>query len=423
MMNRRTFAALFAGTVAAPGLSSGLSWGQAAKGKAALYSGVGPELTHYEVDVEAATLARRASVKLNGGVQYAWPHPSRRFLYVSSSTGGPGETGDQHHVAAFRMDPISGALQPHGEPIKLRWRPVHNSVDMAGAYLLVAYNDPSGASVHRINADGTIGEEVKQPEKLDVGIYGHQIRATPGNQSVILVTRGNNAAAGKPEDPGSLKVYGFKNGVLTNKAAIQPGNGLGFGPRHLDFHPTQPWVYVSIERQNKLYVYKLEPDGGLSPTPLFVKDTVLDPSRHVSSAGPIHVHPSGRFVYLANRGGWSSSPAPDAEMHNGWPVFGATNSNVAVFAIDQQTGEPTLIETADAHGAHPRTFSFDASARMLVAGSLVPVALREGGRVSVLPAGLSVFRMGPEGKLDYVRRYDIETGKMTQWWSGMVALA
>jgi hypothetical protein len=60
---------------------------------------------------------------------------------------------------------------------------------------------------------------------------------------------------------------------------------------------------------------------------------------------------------------------------------------------------------------------------MLVAGSLVPIALREGGRISVLPAGLSVFRMREEGTLDYVRRYDIETGKMTQWWSGMVSLA
>ena len=400
MMKRRTFSALLAGTFVAPGLS----WGQAAKGKTALYSGVGPEFTRYEVDIDAATLAKQESVKLNGGVQYAWPHTSRRYLYVSSSTGGPGETGDQHHVAAFRMEPSSGALKPHGEPIKLRWRPVHNSVDMAGEYLLIAYNDPSGVSVHRINPDGTIGEEVKQPEKLDLGIYGHQIRATPSNQSIILVTRSNNATKSKPEDPGSIKVYGFKSGVLTNKAAIQPGNGLGFGPRHLDFHPTQPWVYVSIERQNKLYVYKLEPDGGLSLTPLFVKDTVLDPNRHVSSAGPIHVHPNGRFVYLANRGGWSASPDPSAEMHDGMPVFDATNSNIAVFAIDPSTGEPKLVQTADSHGAHPRTFSFDASARMLVAGSLVPIALREGGRISVLPAGLSVFRMREEGTLDYVRR-------------------
>ncbi len=315
----------------------------------------------------------------------------------------------------------SGALQPHGTALKLRWRPVHNSVDRSGEYLLVAYNDPSGASVHRIAADGTIGDEVKQPDNLDFGIYGHQILATPSNQSLILITRGNNAAGGKPEDPGSIKVLGFKNGVLSNKASVQPGNGLGFGPRHLDFHPSKPWVYVSIERQNKLYVYQLLPDGGLAPDPLFVKDTVLDPSKHVSSAGPIHIHPNGRFVYLTNRAGWTGAPPPGQELFEGKRVFSSDDSTIAVFAIDQETGEPKLVETANSHGAHPRTFSIDPSGRMLVAGSLVPIAVREGGRIDVLPAGLSIFRIGQDGKLTFVRKHDIDTGALTQWWSGMVA--
>jgi 6-phosphogluconolactonase len=421
MINRREISALLAGAAAAPGLSPELSWAQGAKGKMAFYSGVGIEFTHYEVDVDGATLAKRATVKLPGGVQYVWRHPSKNFLYVSSSTGGPGESGDQHHVSAFRMD-AGGALALHGEPLKLRWRPVHNSVDRSGEFLLVAYNDPSGLSVHRIKADGTLGDEVKQSDKLDVGIYGHQILATPGNRSVIMVTRGNNPTATKPEDPGSLKVYGFKDGVLANMAAVQPGNGLGFGPRHLDFHPTQPWVFVSIERQNQLFVYKLNPDGGLAPQPLFVKSTLVAPDKHVSSAGPIHVHPNGKFVYLTNRGGTNAPPG--TEMHDGRLVFTQTNSSIAVFAIDQETGEPNLLDNVDVHGAHPRTFSFDASARMLVAGSLVPIALRESGSIKVMPAGLSVFRIGEDGrKLAFERRYDLDVGRRTQWWSGMVALA
>jgi len=82
-----------------------------------------------------------------------------------------------------------------------------------------------------------------------------------------------------------------------------------------------------------------------------------------------------------------------------------------------------LIETAYAQGAHTRTFSFDASGQILVAGNLVPVALREGGKVSVIPAGLSVFRVGQDGKLTFVRKYDLDTGNLTQWWSGMVPMA
>ena len=86
-------------------------------------------------------------------------------------------------------------------------RPIHTSVDRAGEYLLTAYNGPSNVTVHRIKSDGTLGDAVSQPGKPDAGIYGHQIRTTPGNQTAIFVARGNNAAGGKPEDPGALKVY------------------------------------------------------------------------------------------------------------------------------------------------------------------------------------------------------------------------
>ena len=60
---------------------------------------------------------------------------------------------------------------------------------------------------------------------------------------------------------------------------------------------------------------------------------------------------------------------------------------------------------------------------MLVAGNLVPVALREAEKVTVLPADLSVFRIGSDGKLEFVRKYDVDTGTLTQWWTGMVAIS
>jgi 6-phosphogluconolactonase len=421
LLTRRNFAAFLTSAIAVPGLA----WGEhrGVNRKTVLYSGVGRQLTRYEVDLSAAALMKRETVELMSNVQYAWPHPSHKFLYVTSSNGGPGLVGDRHYLAAFRVDASSGGLQPHGEPIALRSRPIHNSVDRAARYLLVAYNDPSGLSVHRIEADGTIGGEVKQPDNLDCGVYAHQIRATPSNQSAILVTRGNDATAARAEDPGALKVFSFKNGLLSTKASVQPGNGFGFGPRDLDFHPTRPWVYVSIERQNKLYVYELRPDGGVAPSPLFVKNTKPDASKGISMAGPIHIHPNGRFLYLTNRGVGSNPAGILSGLYKGEPVYEFTESNVAVFSIDEDTGEPTLIQTIDSDGAHPRTFSIDVSARILVSGSQSPMAIREGGTIRVLPAGLSIFRIGQDGRLRYVRRYDVETGHRTQFWSSLVEIA
>jgi len=85
--------------------------------KAVFYQSIGPELARYDIDVDGAALIRRDSVTTPGAnVQYVWPHPSKKFLYVVSSDGGPGTIpGTRHVAAAFRIDPASGALTPHGD--------------------------------------------------------------------------------------------------------------------------------------------------------------------------------------------------------------------------------------------------------------------------------------------------------------------
>jgi 6-phosphogluconolactonase (cycloisomerase 2 family) len=386
--------------------------------KTFFYPSTGPQLSLFEVDVADATLERRSTVTLPANVQYAWPHPSKRYLYVVSSDGGPGLAGTTHLATAFRIDPLSGVLQPHGEQRSLPSRPIHTSVDRSGGYLLTAYNDPSNVTVHRINGDGSIGEAVSQPGLLDTGIYAHQIRTTPGNETAILVARGNNPAGGKPEDPGALKVFAFKRGVLTNLASVAPATGLGFGPRHLDFHPTQPWVYVSIERQNKLYVYELQSDATLGRDPLFVKDTLEEPAnvKPGQAAGAIHAHPNGRFVYLTNRN-------QDEVEFQGTKVFNGGENNVAVFSIDAKTGEPSLIQTAQGHGIHLRTFGIDPSGRLLVAASIRPLAVRDGDTMGTLTAGIMVYRIAGDGTLAFVRKYDVDTARGQQFWSGMVTLS
>jgi 6-phosphogluconolactonase len=385
--------------------------------KTVYYASIGPELTLYDIDVEGAALAKRGAVMLPANIQYVWPHPSRSYLYAVSSNGGPGGlVGDTHRANALIVDPATGALRLHGAAVALPSRPIHASVNASGAFLLTAYNSPSHVTVHRLNADGTIGAEVAQPQRLDTGIYAHQILAAPGNATALLVTRGNDATAGKTEDPGAIKTFGFANGVLTNLASIAPGNGLGFGPRHLDFHPRRLWVFVSIERQNKLCVYTLDAGTGLSRTPSFVRDTLADPQPKVrQAAGAIHVHPSGRFVYVTNR-------ASDLVESNGTKVVVNGENNIAVFAIDQTTGEPTLIQNADGNAYELRTFGIEPSGRLLVAASIKSVPVRGADGIKTVPARLGVFHIGGDGLLTLKRQYDVDTGAATQFWSGMVTL-
>jgi 6-phosphogluconolactonase (cycloisomerase 2 family) len=385
----------------------------------ALYSAVDEDLTHYEVDLESASLARRNTVKAPAHIQYAWPHPSRRYLYVATSNRGPGLKADLNHVSAFRIDPASGGLAPHGEPRALPHRAVHICVDATGSYVLSAHNAPQpGITVTRINPDGTLGAHMPPAEELRYGTYPHQVRVSPSNRTTILVDRGNRDTYAKGAEPGALRLFRFEGGRHSDAAVAAPNGGHGFSPRHLDFHPARPWVYVALEAQSMLHMFRMAGDG-LEPEPAFVRDTLADRAnaRPRQLAGTIHVHPNGRVVYVANR-------SDQTVERDGRKVFGGGENSIAVFALDAQTGEPTLLQHADTGCRHHvRTFALDPGGRMLVAASIKPMAVQEGERVVTVPAALAVFRVAGDGRLEFVRKYDVDTGSgRTQYWMGIVGL-
>ena len=413
MVSRRTFLSLVAGSLAAPRFS----FAQPASQKVALYASVGADLTHYDVDVAGAALTRRATVTLPASVQYGWPHASRRYLYVASSSTPPGNgpAGTEHYVSAFRIDPASGALTPHGPTTRLPTRPIHISTDIPSEHLLAAFNNPSAVRVYRINRDATLGEEVQQPGVTDAGVYAHQVRVTPDNRLAILVTRGNEGTPTRAEDPGALKVFAYKNGILSNEVSIAPNGGRGFGPRHLDFHLTRPWMYVSIETQNKMYTYRMN-GGTVDAEIAYRAETLAEPTniRARQAAGTVHVHPNGRFLYGANR-------AEATVEFQGRQVFKGGENSIVVYSINQSTGEPTPIQHVETRAIHPRTFHIDPGGRVLVAQHNLPVNVREDNAVKTIPAGLSVLRIGADGTLTFVRTYDIDVGDKTMFWMGMVA--
>lgn len=88
------------------------------------------------------------------------------------------------------------------------------------------------------------------------------------------------------------------------------------------------------------------------------------------------------------------------------------------------TGEPTLIQNADGHANYLRTFAIDPTGRILIAASVWAMPMREGKDVTTLPAGIVMYRIGGDGKLAFVRKYEIEASvKKQQFWAGMVTLA
>lgn len=371
-------------------------------GRTALYASAGKRLLHFDLDAANAALAERGATDLPENVQYAWPHPGGRLLYVAWSNG---VAADRHGVTAFRIDGATGALAPAGDPVPLPHRTIHCTVDRDGAFLLFAFNRPRTVMVRRLAADGTIGPEVVPPVPPDGGFFTHQVRVAPGNRLVLTCAIGGDPAPGVPEQLGQITAFGFADGVLTPRQAFQPGPGLG--PRHLDFHPTLPLAYVLHERGNQLAVHRLTPDA-IEPAPTFTAGTLADPASTLPQqrAGAIHVHPGGGFVTVTNR-----CPAgPDG-------VGGGQNS-LAVFALDPQSGAPRLVQHEDTRGAEPRTFAIEPSGRALVVANQRPT-LRAGAPPS--PPNLALFRIDPAGRLGFVATTPITHGG-DAFWVGTVGL-
>ncbi len=422
MLDRRSFTGLVGGAAAWPLVA------RAQGGTLPFYASAGPRLTLYGLDTAGAALTFRSSITLPANVQYAWPHPSRRYLYVIASNGQPpsGPTGvaggdERHYAFAYHIG-ADGSLAQHGEPALLAVRPLHASVDRSGRFLLVAYNIPSHVTVHRLLEDGRIGEEVVQANPPDFGIYAHQVLATPSGRTVTLCSRGNDPSARRPEeDPGHIEVFGFQDGQLSARQSIAPhDNGLGFGPRHLDFHPNGRFVYVSLERENSLCVFALNPDGSMGSEPLFLKNALADPDAKAKypgqTGGPIHVHPGGRFVYQTNRGSGTKNVG-------GKRVWNGGENNIAVWAIDPETGEPNLIQHAPAHGFELRTFTIDPGGRVLIAASATSLQVEDSGQTQTVSAGLSIYRINADGTLSFVRKQDVDTSGGIQFWCGLLTMA
>jgi 6-phosphogluconolactonase len=389
--------------------------------KVVLYASNGPELMQYDVNVDSGTLTKRGSVSLPGSVTDVAYLPSKRCLYVVWGYDNDPVVNGKHQrgITALRVDMTTGALQQVPHPIALAGGSGYISsiiTDLSGEHVLMSDTEPSEVLVYRIQPDGTLGAKVDSESALDFGFHMHQVRIDPSNKIVIGMARGNGPTKIRPEDPGALKVFSYQDGLLKNLASVAPEDGFNFQPRNLDFDPKLRWDYVTLERQNKLLVFKRLSDGTTSNKPLFAVstlDSITSGGRNTAST--VHVHPNGRFVYVGNR-------ASDTKQFQGKAVFEGGENSIAVYEIDQNSGEPKRIQTADTRGLHPRTFSIDPSGRLLVVGNIMQLPVRDGNTVHNVPASLAVFHIGEDGRLTFVHKYDVDVGNNQLLWVGMISL-
>lgn len=390
-----------------------------------VYITVGPVLTHYLMDRETGVLTSRQSITLPSRAQYGCAHSSLPVLYVCGADRGAAGEAQPYHLCAFLRDE-QGDLTPHGVVVPLPARPIHLTVDRDGRHVFVAYTGAPGISVHIIAPDGTIGEEVPRATDFHVGVKPHQVCVTPDDERAILVIRGAKGF-GKPSYVGGgFQSLRFDQGEVANVALVEPAPDRaprGFNPRAIDFHPTMPLVFATLEAQNEVSVHACQ-GHEIDPAPLFTHSLLEHPEavHKGQDGGEVHVHPDGRHVYVANRNdGYAGvETGPSWLTPDPVPVFAGGENSIAVFRIED-AGRLTLVQHVSTRGLHPRTVALDPAGRFLIAANIAPTLLGEGEDLTPVPASLCIFRIGADGQLTFLHKHDLDVAPEKLWWVGIVA--
>lgn len=380
-----------------------------AEGEEYFFAAVGDRLICYALDADGR-MREIAALAMPCNVQYACLDPARALLYVACSNGGVGSRGDRHRLALVAVD---GAMRMLMDPIALPHRPIHAALDLAGHRLLIAYNLPAAVTVHALDGEGRVDRCIGHWEGADlVGWFPHQILPVPGSDEVLLTCRGDDATAEGAENPGSLRVLRIGQDQARLVQAVAPRGGFGFGPRNCAFHPTEPWMYAVLERQNAPAMFQVR-EGRIAAQPACTVGMLQHPERihRPQLAGALELHPNGRFAYAVNR---SHAVVPDGP-HMVWT--GGENS-IVVFRLHARTGEPVRIQAAPLQGLHARCIAIAQGGRLLVAALRQASQRRTDAGVEDCPAGFSILRIGHDGCLAPLDHVAVPVGTGQLFWAG-----
>jgi 6-phosphogluconolactonase len=278
----------------------------------------------YRLEPETGKLTHRSDCKVDDGEPGALTvDPGKRYLLAALRSTGK--------LASFRMDSATGRLT-HLNTVPAGADPAHIATDRSGRYLLAAYYVAAKVTVHTIGKDGKLSE--KPLQSIPTADKAHAIVPDPSNRFVFVPHTG----------PDVIFQFTFdaRTGRLSANEPAKLGTPKGTGPRHLVFHPARPIAYVANEQGSSVTAYALDPKGG-TLRPLQTVSTLPKDFRGTNACAEIRVHPSGKFLYVSNRG----------------------HDSIAAFALDD-AGKVSVIGQEPTEKT-PRSFDLEPSGKYLFA--------------------------------------------------------
>jgi 6-phosphogluconolactonase len=255
------------------------------------------KIAAFAIDPESGQLARQTEIAVPGGPSVLAISLDRRVLYLGQRTNPA--------ISSYRIDQNAGALSPQGT-VSTEDAPTYLATDRAGRYLLSAYYQGGYAAVHPLGTDGAVGAPAI--DRKDTANGAHAIQTDRSNRFAFVphIARLQDNVLEPPRDnPGPNVIFQFRfdaqTGRLMPNSPSQVAPAERLGPRHLCFHPTLDLVYFSNEQGCSVTSYRLDPAAGTLAAEQTIT-TLPDGYTARNTCSQIHLTPSARFLYVANRG-------------------------------------------------------------------------------------------------------------------------
>lgn len=265
-------------------------------------------------------------------------HPNKQWLYAVSEVEGDKQKSTGV-ISAFKIDTIKKQLTFINSVSAQGNGPCYVSIDRTGNFAMLANYGSGNVAAFPINKDGSLKEASSTHQHLgkgqnprQEGPHAHMI--IPGLSNYVYST-----------DLGTDKIIQYtldKQGKLTLVKEFMANSGAG--PRHLTFHSNQKWVYVINELNGTIEASNLNKSTG-DFTRFQTISTLPEGQSVFAGSADIHIAPSGKYLYASNR----------AEVNN-----------IAMYSINQNTGELKIIGHQTVFGKAPRNFVIDPTGTFLL---------------------------------------------------------
>jgi 6-phosphogluconolactonase len=275
-----------------------------------------------------------------GNPSYLAISPDKKYVYaVNENADSSGKGG---RVTSFSFNNKTGKLTQLSQQSSGGNNPCYITIDKTGNWVLAGNYSSGNFSVLPVK-NGILGKAKKTVQHQGFG--PDTTRQESPHVHGIFMKKNNTGFYVTDLGIDKLMQYNFQSTSGAVSAATPPSVDLssGSGPRHLEFHPRLPLIYVINELSGTIDVLKKETHTGFA----VVQNITAFPPYFRGKAGSadIHVSPDGKFLYCSNRG---------------------TLNNISIFSVDKISGYLTFHVDQPSLGAKPRHFNFDPTGKFLL---------------------------------------------------------